>query len=143
MKSAGEIFTEVQNIINNFDGCFSIKNSKGQYLYANDAWLSFENHKLADFIGKTDEDVLSPENARITSKRDKEAFEKMVPIEYTCSITLNEKPVSFFVIKWVICIIPGQPLFLYTLADLLEKKDHVLKHRKHIDAFFETKIISE
>ncbi|MES2287046.1 MAG: hypothetical protein V4547_15245 [Bacteroidota bacterium] len=129
----------IQKIIDKFEGNVSFKNSKREYFFVNEQWLRLSNLKREEVIGKTDNEILSLDNAIRAEKTDMKAFEKQIPIEYTNSVILNGERIDFIAIKFVINFGSGEHFFLCTIADFLYNKEKVLAFRKIIDAFFERK----
>jgi len=140
MKPLSEVFTCIQKIIDNLDGGFSIKNSERKYLFVNDKWLASRKLKRENVIGKTVDEVLSPDYLIVAGKTDKEALEKRTPLQYTNDIILNGKPFSYFAIKWVVAC--EDTLFLCTIADSLKNKEKILAFSNDIDACFEKAFVS-
>lgn len=129
--------TSVQKIANDFSVALTIKNANRVYFFANDYFLHSIGMKREEVVGRKDDDFLSPENALLSSKHDKDAFEKMHPIEYSQDIEFNGAQIKIYVLKWVIAFSNGEVFCLCTLVDFYHNKSKVLAFRERIDMLFE------
>ncbi len=136
MKSLGETLVSIQKLINNFDGDVAFKNTKGQYIFANEHWLNFLELKKEDVVGKTADDFMTPENTRISKKTDLEVIEKKIPIEFTQSIIMNGKPVTYRAIKWLVNFTKNEPYFICFISCLVEDEDKVFALRESVNTLF-------
>lgn len=138
MKPLGETIASIQAMINDFGGDVAFKNIKGQYIFANDHWLRFLKLTKDDVIGKTAYDFMSPENAAISEKTDVEAIEKKVPIEFTQTITINNKHQTYTAIKWV--VLAGtknkEPLFVCFISASYDDREKVFALRQTVNNLF-------
>jgi PAS domain-containing protein len=126
MKSLAHILIAIQDIANDFDGSFALKNAQGKYFYANESWLKLAKISSDDLMGKTDDELFSPESAAFIKAKDQEARESETLVKYTNTFSLRGTEITYIALKWVVKHKTGEVFCYCTLGDLIEQKDRVM-----------------
>lgn len=138
MKSLAHILIAVQDIANEFNGSFALKNAQGKYFYANESWLKLVGMTNTELMEKTDDDLFPPENADFIRQTDHEALQKGNLVEYTNTILLHGEEITYVALKWVVRHKTGDVFCYCTLGDLVEKKDQVMEVLPKIQQLLES-----
>ena len=125
-KSLSSMIISAQDVANEFQGSFSMKNAAKKYFFVNETWLDYMQTDRSKAIGKTDEEFFTGESLEIIRKTDQEVYDDQILIVKINRAAVGGKEISYIALKWAIRHGNGE-LFAYcTLWDLLENKDHVL-----------------
>ncbi len=141
MKTLHLLIKQIQDIISEFDGTVSIKNSNRKYFYVSEPWLKAMKLKRSEVIGKTDEQIASKENAEFIRKSDEEARVKKKPIYYKNKVLLHGKEVTYYAIKWVTFHPTGEVFCYCKIGHQHDDKKIIATLQKKIAAILNTKHI--
>ncbi|MGV3630866.1 MAG: PAS domain-containing protein [Bacteroidota bacterium] len=141
MNSLAHILIAIQDIANDFDGSFALKNAQGKYFYANDNWLKMLKLESPDLMGKTDEDIFPPESAAYFRKTDLQALEKQKLITYSNTTVIHGQEITYLALKWVVRHKTGEVFCFCTMGDLVENSDKVLKMQPKIQQIIEKSLL--
>ncbi|MCE3294976.1 MAG: sensory box histidine kinase [Crocinitomicaceae bacterium] len=137
MKPLAYTLIAIQDIANNFEGSFALKNAQGKYFYANDCWLKTLKREHGQLIGKTDNELFLPEHAAFLKKTDQQAFESNGLLQYTNTLSIEGKEITYLALKWVIRHKTGDIFCYCTMGDLVEKQESVLAMQSRIREILE------
>ncbi|MCE3294975.1 MAG: putative sensor protein [Crocinitomicaceae bacterium] len=126
MKSLAHTLIAIQEIANNFDGGFTLKNAQGKYFYANDSWLKLMKMKQEELIGKTDDELFPPEHAELSKKTDQQVFENKELLSYTGTLTAFGEEITYIALKWAVKHKNGDVFCYCTMGDLEENRERIM-----------------
>ena len=126
MKSLAHMLISIQDIANNFEGGFTLKNAQGKYFYANENWLKLANCTHEELVGKTDDEIFEADYVAFVKKTDQQAFETNEIVQYTNTMTMRGLNITYLALKWVVKHQNGEVFCYCTMGDLVENKDRVL-----------------
>lgn len=132
----------LQEIANDFEGSFALKNAERKYFYANQTWLKTVKLESPHLMGKTDDELFPPEHADFFKKTDLEALGSKELLQYVNTTVIHGQKITYIALKWVIRHKTGEVFCYCTLGDLLEHKQRVIEVQPKIQKLLENHICS-
>jgi PAS domain S-box-containing protein len=137
MPKFGKILSSVQELVNKFDGDFSMKTPTGKYLYVNDSFCKTIGKARAEIIGNTDEAIFPQETVRLIRSRENEIIQKDLScLEYKINSEINGHIIDSVVLKCLIRDSSDKPFCFCVLADKSENKNLIHGLREEIERLF-------
>jgi PAS domain S-box-containing protein len=86
-----------------------LKDLEGRYLHANRFYLQQRGFELGELIGKLDDELFTPEEAREFREQDQRALQSPDPVSYERTFSRNGKQLSQWVTKFALRDCQGDP----------------------------------
>ncbi|MGV3630867.1 MAG: PAS domain-containing protein [Bacteroidota bacterium] len=140
MSSLAHVLISIQDIANNFNGAFTLKNARGNYFYANEKWLQILRIESTELMGKTDEDIFPAEYAAFVRKTEQQALETKELIQFVQTMNVHGQEVTYLALKWVILHKTGEVFCYCTMGDLVENSEKVLQMQPKIQEIIQNSL---
>ncbi len=137
MRNLADTLIAINEILQDFDGYFALKNLKGEYFFVNAELAKSAGRAVGDMIGKTDAELWPKNVAETIRDQDQRVLSEQVPyVEYSNTFELNGVTHDYHVIKCVIRFASGEPFCFCNISSSIATADKLRgMHEKVVQLF--------